>query len=172
VPSNTVKRVGVIQQCLPPSDTTQTDARVQVELLPIAGCSGCERQRKAGFGSGHCGIDLFGLADKKNHTVLTIPLSQHQAATLPPGHRVEVHIPAPNGQWLAIALQVYGLPTAGLIAGAAIGSMVNELASVALSLLCGWAALYIGRKSAQAPLCFAQLSESKLGAARIVSQTN
>jgi len=158
-----IQRTGIIQQC------ATNDAYAQVELLPLAGCSGCERQRKAGFGPGHCGIDLFGLRNKTNRVLIPVSLSPCQTRSLKLGDSVDVRIPAPNGQWLAIAFQVYGFPVLGLIAGAALGSVIHEFASVTFSLLGCWAGLHIGRRLAHVSQSIATLSENSLAATRIVS---
>jgi len=161
VPAAFTQRSGVVRH--------SSGTHAQVELLPLAGCEGCERQRKAGFGSGHCGIDFFGLSDKKNRSLISVSLDEHQKSSVVAGDAVEVHIPAPNGQWLALALRVYGFPTVGLMIGAALGSTLNELASIVFSVVGCGAGLLFGRRLIDTSQSIAVLGKPCMPSTRIVS---
>lgn len=158
-----IQRTGIVQSCAVAS------GHALIELVPLPGCVGCERQRKAGFGSGHCGIDFFGLSNKTNRSLVKVSLSQHQATSLAPGDTVDVQLPAPNGQWLWLAFRVYGLPTLGLFAGAALGGVLNEFASIAFSVLGLWSGLHFGRRLAHVSQSIATLGQIRPRSTRIVS---
>ncbi len=151
---------------------------VVVELHPIAGCAGCEKQRLAGRGPGHCGIDLLGLSQStlaREARTVRVPIHPPNAHSTPlpysVGERVAVLIPAPNVDWLALALRVYGLPTAGLLLGVSVGTLAGEATSVALAAMGLCAGLWLGRRSVHVPQSLSLFSGPGHAALRIVNTT-
>ncbi len=145
-----IQRQAVVQHC--------GGAKATLALLPLAGCAGCERQRQAGFGNGHCGVDLLGLSSAKNRTLIEVSVSEQQALQLTVGSEVSVQIPTADKHWLSLALQVYGYPTLGLMVGAVIGSLFSEWASVALSVVGLCTGLWLGRRFVRIPSSMASLA--------------
>lgn len=130
-----------------------SDASVLVELWPISGCAGCERQRQAGFGPGHCGIDLLGLSTSPSvRSFIEVPLSNVRMSTGSAsdcriGESVRVELPEPDARWLTLVFMVYGLPTLGLLVGAGLGALVGEPAAIATAFAGLFAGLHIGRRA-------------------------
>jgi len=138
----------------------------------MAGCTGCERQRKAGFGPGHCGIDLLGLNRESSLTRVSLSRSElnPQPLTTPvPGDELEVEIPAPNRAWLGLAMAVYGIPTIALLLGASAGSAAGEWQAALGGLIGLCAGLWFGRRSVHVPPSMASLTGPGNPVMRIVS---
>lgn len=156
-----IKRQGVVR--------CSHGAVATVELFAVAGCVGCETQRRAGFGPGHCGIDLLGLSQSAQKTTIEIPINTIDGAIIKTGDTVEVHIQAPNARWVALACRVYAVPTLGLMLGATLGSLANELAALVLATLGLCIGLWFGRQSVQVPHSMAELEVPVQPALRIVN---
>lgn len=140
-----------------------------VDLLPVAGCVGCEKQRRAGKGPGHCGVDLLGLSKPAHYTRIEIPCARSDELALETGDRVDVLLPAPDAQWIAMACLVYAVPTAGLVLGAALGSLAGEASAAVLAALGLCAGLWFGRRSVHVPLSMVELCGPAKPGLRIVN---
>ncbi len=153
---------------------------VSVALLPQLGCAGCQKAQKMGTGPGHCGIDLLGLAKTSQPVVVRVSLSEsHQAIgssdanrqnALKVGDPVDVQINAASDAWVALVLRVYGVPTAGLLAGAALGGAFNEFGSLLLGLLGLCAGLWFSRRSVHIPTSLLTLTGPHQPTLRIVNR--
>ena len=157
----TIARQGVVRRC--------EDPVAFIELHPPAGCAGCERQRRAGFGPGHCGIDLLGLSKPAQNSVVEVPSQAFDGSVLKPGDAVEVNIQAPNKRWVALACRVYGVPTVGLVLGASLGGLASELAALLLAALGLFAGLWFGRRSVHVPQSITELCITAQPGLRIVN---
>jgi len=142
---------------------------LEVELFPVAGCVGCEKQRQLGLGPGHCGIDLLGLSKSAHNPTVQVPINPHNSAAFNEGDTVEVQLPAPNAAWVVLAARVYGVPTLGLILGATLGSGAGEPVAVVLAALGLCAGLWFGRRSVHVPQSMAELCGTAPPAMRIVN---
>ena len=161
-----IKRLGVVRR--------KHGVSASIELLPMSGCIGCERMRRAGTGPGHCGIDLLGLtrsvsAQSAQHVTIDIPNQCADGSLVNVGDTVEVHISAPDWHWVALACRVYVVPTMGLILGAAVGRAAGEPAAIVFAMLGLCAGLYLGRRSVHVPQSITQLTRPVLPALRIVN---
>ena len=160
-PPDVIKRQGEVLHV--------TDRVATVELYPAAGCAGCEQQRRLGFGPGHCGIDLLGLSKSAQRSTVEIPINLSDQTPARTGDTVEVHIQAPNARWLALACQVYAVPTLGLILGATVGTGVSEPCAIVLAALGLCAGSWLGRRSVHVPPSMAELCGTGTPAMRIVN---
>jgi len=173
-----VKRRGVVIGC--------EDSIAYIKLFPVAGCVGCERMQRLGYGPGHCGIDLLGLSRLAQNPTIEIPihtidgiadgadlrvgLSAGLRVGLRVGDTVEVLVQAPNATWVLLASRVYGLPTFGLMLGATIGSLVGEPVAIGLAALGLFAGLWFGRRSGQLAQSMSELLRPEQPSMRIVNK--
>jgi hypothetical protein len=162
------------------------DEFVSVALLPEVGCAGCKKAQKMGIGPGHCGIDLLGLARTSQPIVVRVPITDTQLSgatfksshqpfmndSLTVGDAVDVQINGPSDAWLTLVLRVYGVPTAGLLAGAGLGGVVNEIGSLLLGLLGLCTGLWFSRRSVHIPTSLVALVGPHQPPLRIVSRVN
>ncbi len=144
-----------------------------VELLPMPGCVGCERQRRAGFGPGHCGLDLLGLAKASMRCVVEVAVADaaknRHARPYQPGDTVQIEMPPPSADWLMLAFKVYMLPTAGLLTGATIGQSAGEPVAIVSAIAGLFTGLLIGRRTVHDQKIALKLSRSELCTLRIVN---
>ena len=159
--TDTITRHGVVRD--------SQGAMMLVELLPVAGCAGCERQRSQGFGPGHCGIDLLGLSRTENNSTVKIPMDTFGGTAPNVGDAVEVTISAPNKRWVALAFRVYAIPTIGLVLGASIGSLTGEPAALLLAAVGLSIGLWFGRRSVHVPQSITELCITAQPGLRIVN---
>lgn len=93
-----------------------SDPRFQVLLTPLSGCGNCAAK-------GGCGLQLLPV----KQTSIALDCFATCDTHLSIGDRVNVRLPEPDTGWLRIVGMAYGLPTLGMIIGAALGYWVASL---------------------------------------------
>lgn len=91
-------------------DAMNSAGRVQVQLSPLSGCGNCAS-------ASGCGLQLLPAKNDLLALECLVTCDSHILV----GDRVDVRLDEPDSGWLRVVTMAYGMPTIGMIIGAAVG---------------------------------------------------